>query len=53
MKNLFLCDDDSPRSNVNGDGETFRSNIFLFSRSLIWMDMDLHLDVSNQTLKQS
>ncbi|CAN7030795.1 unnamed protein product [Brassica rapa subsp. trilocularis] len=49
MKNLLLRDDDSPRRRK----KTFRSNFFwYFSRSLTWMDMDLHLDVSNQTHEQ-
>ncbi|CAF1958458.1 BnaCnng35630D [Brassica napus] len=48
MKNLLLRDDDSPRSRK----KNISIQLLLFSRSLTWMDMDLHLDISNQTLEQ-
>ncbi|KAG2271296.1 hypothetical protein Bca52824_065851 [Brassica carinata] len=52
MKNLLLHDDDSPRVEKKHFDPTSFGMFSTFSRSLSWMDMDLHLDVSNQTLEQ-
>ncbi|CAF2159810.1 hypothetical protein YC2023_089800 [Brassica napus] len=48
MNNLLLRDDDNPKNRK----ENISIQLLLFSRSLTWMDMDLHLGVSNQTLEQ-
>ncbi|CAN6870864.1 unnamed protein product [Brassica oleracea var. botrytis] len=50
MKNLLLRDDDSPRSRKKNI--SIQLLLVCFLLSLTWMDMDLHLDISNQTLEQ-
>ncbi|CAG7901586.1 unnamed protein product [Brassica rapa] len=50
MKNLLLRDDDNPKNRK--ENISIQLLLVCFLLSLTWMDMDLHLGVSNQTLEQ-